>query len=195
MNRNLAALMACCGAMVGCGSVKTLMPEMPPDAAIDAPDAMQPAKTKYDVAYINDITIIPAITSINSLVLVVNKGTAPLKLSTVDVVTYSDDSADIGWAFSKSGATTTMLMPSQAAGQLTPDAQGKLVDSGLVREPVVDNMLNFSMAFSTTPPTGVILHAQVVLRIETTDIVLPFTIKIVSSGFLALNAASRLSSQ
>jgi hypothetical protein len=164
----------------------------PKDAGIDVAPA---SPTKYDIAYINDITINPNISSIFSFLIVVNEGTAPLKLETTSVVTYSDDNAGIDWQLTRSGATTAMLQPGHAAGMLNPDAVAKLVDSGLAPEPIDDNNLDFTMAFATPPTAGVTLRAQAVLRIETADIVLPFTISIVASGSPKYNAASRITSQ
>jgi hypothetical protein len=169
-----------------------LIDAAPIDALIDAAPA---PVTKYDIAYITDITLNPNISSIFSFLLIVNKGTAPLKLETTTVVTYSDDSAGIDWTLTNNGVTTTMLRPDHAAGMLSPDVAAKLVDSGLVPEPIDDNTLNFTMAFTTPPPSGVTLRAQAVLRVETADIVLPFTINIVASGAPKYNVASRISSQ
>jgi hypothetical protein len=186
--------------VAGCGNVKTLAPDaaMPSgdDAGSDAAlDAMPVGVAKYDIAYIDDITMGSNITSIFSFILVVNKGTVPLKLETTSVVTYSDDSASIDWQLTKNGATSTLLKPDHAAGSLAPDASAKLVDSGLVPEPIDDNMLNFTMAFPNMPPSGVTLKAQAVLRIETADVVLPFTINLVASGIPKYNVAARVSSQ
>jgi hypothetical protein len=56
-------------------------------------------------------------------------------------------------------------------------------------------MLNFMMNFPVAPPSGITLHAQAVVQIDTANIVLPFTIKIVSSGAPSFNGAARVRSQ
>lgn len=189
---------AACAA--GCGNVKSEQPDAGAPRGVDdaAPDAAHDGgasgPARFDVAYINDFTINPNIESLFSFALVINKGTAPLKLQTTTVVTFSDDSAAIDWSLTKTGASTATLRPGSAAGMLNPDASAALVDTGLVPEPVEDNTLNFTMDFAEPPPAGVTLKAQAVLKIETTDLVLPFTITIVASGAPKYNAASRLSS-
>ncbi|HMG56530.1 MAG TPA: hypothetical protein VK601_23685 [Kofleriaceae bacterium] len=187
--------------VMGCGSVKAMEPSVPPpDAASDGPadastDSAPVAVIKYDVAYINDLTLTTSISNVHGILLVVNKGTAPLKLSTAAVVTYSNDFPGITWEFSKNGATTTMLVPGHAAGAIGPDVTAKLVDSGLVPEPIDDNTLDFTMTFPMEPPSGLTLHAQAVLQIESANIVLPFTLEIVGSGSPSLNATSRVTSK
>jgi hypothetical protein len=183
--------------LIGCGDVKSTSPDArdPVDGAGPGPDSAAASGAKYDIAYISDLTINPNISSLFSFLLVINKGTAPLKLNTATVVAYSDDSAAIDWQLTKNAATTTLLTPDHAAGTLVPDATAKLVDSGLVPEPIEDTKLDFMMTFPTAPASGVTLHAQAVLRIETANIVLPFTINIVASGAPKYNAAARISSQ
>jgi hypothetical protein len=186
--RYVAALALCAAGVIvaGCGSVKMSSGDG------DNEDA---TATKYDIAYVDDFTIDPNISSLFSFLLVVNEGEKPLSLQTATVVTYSDDSAGIDWQLTEDATTTIVLKPGHAAGLLSPGTASKLVESGLVPEPIDDNQLDFTMSFPTPPTAGVALHAQAVLRIETTDIVLPFTINIVPSGGPTYNATRRISAQ
>lgn len=45
------------------------------------------------------------------------------------------------------------------------------------------------------PPAGASLHGQVVLEIQNSAAILPFTVSIVADGDLLLNSAERISSQ
>lgn len=209
--RCVQVLVLATSGVAGCGSVRSPDPggpaidasvevdapgSLPVDAAGNPPiDSPSAATVKYDIGYINDITLTPNISSVRSILAIVNKGTAALKLSTVTVVTYGHDFPGIDWRFSNTGVTTTALSPGQAAGLLNADAATKLVGSGLVPETIVDNTLDFTMTFPTAPPAGVTLHAQAVLQIESANIVLPFTIKVVASGAPVFNTAGRISSQ
>jgi hypothetical protein len=187
--------------VIGCGSVKANAPDAqtqtPPDAMLidAATDSEMAGTVKYDVGYVNDITLTPNIYTVHSFTLVANRGTAPLKLSTTSIVTTSSDVSGVDWQFTKSGSSTVSLTPGRSAGALNSDAMAKLVTSGLVPEPSEDTALDFTMTFGTAPASGLTLHAQAVLRVDTANIVLPFTITVVAGGTPSLNSATRKSSQ
>lgn len=122
---------------------------------------------KYDVGYVNEITLSPSTDSISAFTLVVNKGAAPLKLATASVVTFSDDNPSFTWAFVKVGNSTAVLNSDRSAGLLSPLATTQIVTNGLVPERIDDQLLNFEMNISPAPTAGLNLHTQAVVRIDT----------------------------
>jgi hypothetical protein len=176
------------------------------DAVVDgaAVDSSVPI-ARYDIAYINDITIDPGVSGMFAFLLVVNTGTAPLNLSTALVVSFSDDANNVDWTFTKPGDSTLILKPGHAAGCLSPTAMEDLVTGGIVTEPIDGDCpdifqglgLNFAMNFSTNPLPLVTFHAQAMLRIDGVDIVLPFTVHVDDSNnaTLVFNSTKRISTQ
>lgn len=161
------------------------------DAAIDAPPPVD-----YDIGYVNEITFSNGTISIGSFVVVVNRSTVPLALAMTDVVTFSDDNAAVNWTFSKQGASTTLLPPGQAAGELSPLAVQRIIDSGLVPEPrVMSSNFSFGMQFSNVPPnTTFNLNGQATISIQGERITLPFTIHFIPGSNTLFNNASRIRS-
>src|SRR4051812_42398501 len=83
--------------LIGCGSVTSSKPDTGRDAAIDAipdagPDATDATSALYDIAYIYEFTINPDTTGVSAFLLVINRGTAPLALSTARVAFVNVDS-------------------------------------------------------------------------------------------------------
>lgn len=190
--------------LVGCDPVKDNRPLDAPtgpdvDAAIDATaDAMVDAPSApvadYDIGYVNELTFSNNISSIGSFIVVVNRGTAALDLAMTDVPQFSDDNATVVWTFAKAGASATVLPPGQSAGELSPLATTKIIDSGLVSEPrVMSSGFNFSMQFSSVPATTTFnLNGQATISVQGKRITLPFTIHFVPGAGTAFNNASRI---
>jgi hypothetical protein len=193
--------------LIGCGSVadkpaidgstnpmidagNTIDSPPPIDAAIDAD-----LSVKYDVGYINDITVTVNNSDLQGFAVVVNKGLTPLSIQTLSVESYLDDNPGIDWGFSISqAAQVTSLPPGHAAGGLSIAAKSKLVTPGVVPEPIDDSFLLFDMTFPLNPPT-VTFNASAVLKIDGKKVTLPFVIHIVGSGNITLNDGKRVSSQ
>jgi hypothetical protein len=187
----------------GCGKVQQSVADAAPaPALLDAaamvldvmPDTPTP-ETRFDVGYVNDFTVPADTDSVFGFALVVNTGAAPLDLGTATVVTVTDDNDAVDWTFTKKAGSTTMLVPNHAAGLLTLAAHDKVVTGGVVSEPIDDQLLDFSMGFASPPTAGTSLHGQVVLEIQHSVAILPFTVSVVASGDLLLNVARRVSSQ
>lgn len=191
-------------ALVGCDPVKDNRPlDAPtaPDADVDAapdaaPDAPPAPVADYDIGYVNEMTFNSNTTAIgiSSFVVVVNRGMAPLVLAMTDVPQFSDDNATVGWTFAKAGTSMTMLPAGQSAGELSPLATTRIIDSGLVSETrVMGTGFNFSMQFSAIPSgTTFNLNGQATISIEGKRITLPFTIHFVPGASTAFNNASRI---
>jgi len=160
-------------------------------------DNPTPTITRFDVGYINDIVIVPLnTTSIHTMVLVVNKGTAPLHLETASVLTFSDDNTSFGWMFEKRTPSTAALDPDRAGGALSPNTRAVIVDMGYVTERIDDINLDFQMDFTGNPPSGAVDNAQAVIRIDGVDAVLKFRITTVASGNSPVyNSGKRVTSQ
>jgi hypothetical protein len=206
----------CVSGLAGCGSVRSTNADGPPpddasisrddaiatdaavDAAVDTAIDTPVATTRFDIGYINDLVIVPLdTTQLRGLLLVVNKGTVPLDLSTASVLAFSDDADGIDWQFSKRANSTFLLDPGRAAGSLGVSARPLIVDQGVVTERIDDNALDFQMDFLGTPASGVIANAQAIVRIDGVEAVLTFKITTVSSAPAPFqyNTARRVSSQ
>ena len=188
-------------ALAGCDPVKDNRPDAPgppgEDAAVepvDAPVDAPPPPPDYDIAYVNEFTFSNNISSISSFIVVVNRGTAPLALAMTDVPMFSDDNATVVWTFAEAGASTTLLPPGQSAGELSPLATQRIIDTGLVPEPRVSpSGFNFGMQFSNVP-AGVTfnLNGQATISVAGKRITLPFTIHFMPTASTAFNNASRI---
>lgn len=141
------------------------------------PDAVVPT-VGYDIAYINELTLNGSSGSIElaGFMVVVNTGAEPIDLSTTEVLSFSDDSALVGFSLSHDATSTTVLQSGEAAGELSSLAFQRIVSSGLATEPRVDTVYGFDMSFTNIPANKLDLEAQAVLRIEGKTISLPFTI-------------------
>lgn len=192
-------------ALVGCDPVKdNRSPDAPTapdavdavDAAVDAMVDAPPAPVvDYDIGYVNEFTFNSNSTAIgiSSFIVVVNRGMAPLALAMTDVPQFSDDNATVGWTFARSGTSMTMLPAGQSAGELSPLATTRIIDSGLVSEPrVMGTGFNFSMQFSSIPANTFNLNGQATISIEGKRITLPFTVHFVPGASTAFNNASRI---
>ena len=216
-------VIACALGWTGCGDVKLIKvdsgpgdaqdpvdafvavdadPDAPADASSDAPPSPidapidgPPPVIGYDVAYVDEITFSATTMAINNFVAIVARGSQPLRLSTVAVVSVSDDRNDIEWTFERKTMSTVTLNPSRAAGALSNLARESLVNSGIVTEPFDDQILSFGMAFPTQPPLGTTLKAQAVIQIEALSVTLPFTIRISDGASNVFNHARRIPAQ
>lgn len=189
-------LVSCCS-LVACGSVKEaeqdagVTPDARPDAAVDA----APVATRFDVGYVDSITVTPSTTEVSSVIAVVNTSTGPLDLSTAKVIAFVDDNSNARMTFAKDTGSTLKLAPGRAAGRLSPLAKSKVLVDGLVEEPLDDQTLNFSITFDTTPIVGQIIAAQAIIGIGTATAVLPFVLTTDDGIDIQLTHANRLSSQ
>jgi alcohol dehydrogenase YqhD (iron-dependent ADH family) len=183
------------GALSGCGSIERGDadasldgPAAIPDAAIDAPKQ----GVKYDVGYIDTLTVTPNITSVFGFVAVVNMGTAPLALSTAQVVAFLDDNANLTWTFEKDTPSMALLSPGRAGGFLSLTAKSKVLANGVVTEAMDDQVLSFAMNFANPMVAGTVVHAQAVLSIEGVNVTLPFTITGATGTEPTLTSAKRV---
>lgn len=183
------------GALASCGSVERSDvdasldgPAANPDAGIDAPRQ----GVRYDVGYIDTLTVTPNITSVFGFLAVVNMGTAPLKLATAQVVTYLDDNANLAWSFEKDTPSTAMLEPGRAGGFLSLTAKTKVLANDVVTEAMDDQVLSFAMSFATPMVAGTVVRAQAVLSIEGVNVTLPFTITGANGTEATLTSAKRV---
>lgn len=185
--------------LIGCGSVSNPVHDAGRDSALpvdaSAPVDMGASAISYDVAYISKVTLTPNIRTVEQFVALVNRGTAPLPLSSVVVKNVSDDNSSVDWEFKLKVASPVMLKTGRAAGHLSPLAQDVLVSSGTVSEPFDDQLLDFEMQFPTAPPAGLVLRGQVVIDINGADATLVYTIQVAEAGDIVFENAKRTGSQ
>jgi hypothetical protein len=168
-------------------------PHQEPDAEIDAGiDAG--VGLKFDVAYVDEIHVSSDITTFKGLILVINKGPGAISLDAITIVSFVDDTPLADWVFAKDLKASVKLPPEQAAGDLTPASAARIVDSGLVREPIGDRSLDFEMSFVFPPPPGIKFHGRAVLQLDSERVTLPFQFFITRSGKVETISAARLSS-
>lgn len=211
-----APWVACAVGSIGCGSVQEM--EEGSDAPMDAStgttadaapipgtdaaeemladaapaDAPPSGLIEYDVAYINNFTLTPDIATLGSFVAIVNMGDAPLDLSTVSIVMFTDDDVDVEWSFAQSATSTAMLSPGRAAGRLSVRAADLLADVSLT-EPRDDQILNFAMNLSTPASAGSSFLAEAVISVEGVQVALPISIAIgPTGGDVTLNGGQRV---
>jgi hypothetical protein len=195
--KSISAWLVSCGFLVACGAVKEaeqdagVTPDATADAAIDAATVV----SRFDVGYVDSITVTPSITQVSSVIAVVNTSTGPLDLSTAKVIAFVDDSSNARMTFELAAGSTLKLAPGRAAGRLSPLAKSKVLVDGLIEEPLDDQMLNFSITFDTTPIVGQIVSAQAILGIGNATIVLPFVFTTDNGVDIQLTHANRLSSR
>jgi cysteine-rich repeat protein len=152
---------------------------------------------RYDVAYIDQMTISAGSFSIGFFVAVVNTGLAPLSLASVTIDAVNDDSAATVWSFAPIGTPPAIsLQPGKAGGAVGGGAE-TLINGILVTEPYQDMTLNFVMNGSMIPQVVFDLHATATLHIDGVALPLPFVIHFIpptGSGSIHLDHASRLRS-
>jgi hypothetical protein len=186
--------------LVGCDPVVDNRPpvvDAPGDAGGDAPvdaPADAPPPIDYDIAYVNEFTFTNNIAAISSFLVVVNRSTVDLNLAMTDVVMFSDDNAAVSWTFAELGTSPALIPPGRAAGELSPLATQRIIDSGLVPEPrVAGANFNFSMQFANVPAnTTFNLNGQATIAIQDERLTLPFTIHFVPGSNTVFNNASRI---
>jgi hypothetical protein len=159
------------------------------DAGIDAS-----AGPAFDVAYVDEIHVSSDIASFRGLILVINKGPGAISLDAITIVSFVDDTPLAEWVFTKRLDASIKLPPDQAAGDLTPASAAKIVDSGLVREPIGDRTLDFEFSFVFPPPPGIKFRGRAVLQIEDQRVILPFQFFITRDGAVETISAARVSS-
>jgi hypothetical protein len=169
------------------------MPDASVDAPVDAPiDA--PPRHKYDVGYINEITLAPNNRVLLGFILVANIDSMPLQATDATVVSFADSSPVVEWEFIKDQDAVMPIAPSRSAGLLSPAATEKIVTSGLVTEPNDDMFMSFAMSFVQTPPAGITFDAQAVLRIAGENVTLQFKIHTMNTTMITFHSARRVSS-
>jgi hypothetical protein len=168
------------------------MPDAMPDASVDAP--VDAPRRKYEVGYINELTLAPNNRVLLGFVIVVNMDSTPLRAIDASVVSFADNSPVVEWEFLKDQDAVMPIAPGRAAGLLSPAATDKIVTSGLVTEQNDDMFLDFAMSFVTPPPVGITFNAQAVLRIDGENVTLPFTIHTMDTPTITFQSARRVSS-
>jgi hypothetical protein len=166
-------------AAVGCGSVSSPPSMIDAATAIDAapnvdaaPDA---APRIYDVAY-GSTWEFNVNQAVPGWITLINTGTAALDLSTLRVVSVSDEHPTMNLTASVN-AVTTRLGVGQVGGHLTPVSRRVTVEAGLVTEPTVDtsadyvtfDLLNFSDSNDVT------FNGTITLEIAGRRVELPMT--------------------
>jgi hypothetical protein len=159
------------------------------DGPVDADDGI-----RYDVAYINEIHMPSDIGSVQGVVLIINRSAVPISLATLSVVSFVDNTPGADWIFAEDGKASVKLQPGRAAGALNPLSTAQIVDSGLAREPIDDQTLNFTMSFAFQPAPGLKFRARAVLELEHKQVTLPFEFFITRTGPVEQITAARLSS-
>jgi hypothetical protein len=172
---------------VGCDGKMTAREGV--DAASDAPVIAGPLA--YDVAYISEFTFGSDV-GIGGFLVVVNMGTEPIEIADIQILKFSDDSAQIGWEFEAIDHRPNLLPPHEAAGDLSPDAKTELVTGGIVTEPLAYHNLSFGMMFTGVPTTDVTVHATTTLEIKNRRIDVPFTVHFSPGVKTEFNATSRI---
>jgi len=165
-------------------------PSDPP--VIDGP----PAAPKFDVGYVNAFTIAWnfAGTGFIGFLAVANTSTRLLNLNKITITSVTDDDDTITSQLALYSASDTPLEPGKAAGLLASQAFVRIVESGLMTEPLDDEMLNFSLSFPNYSMAFLdkTVHAQATIQIDDGEIVLPFTVHFVASPVALTDGAARL---
>jgi hypothetical protein len=160
-------------ALAACGDGSPAQLTDPPSPAV-----------RFDIAYVSELTLDPNATELHSILgfmVVVNTGTAPLDLSSAQVVSVSDDSDLVDWSITRFAASTAIVPPGHAAGCLSPVAVDRILASGVVTEPGggcsdYDQGLDFEMHFSNMAPPGTTYHGLATIQVGGAQLALPFTI-------------------
>lgn len=165
---------------IGCGSVSSppggMIDAATPIDAVPSVDAAPDAAPRiYDVAYGStwEFNVNQAMTG---WITIINTGTAALDLSTLKVVSVSDEHPTMNLTASVN-AVTTRLAVGQVGGHLTPVSRRVTVDAGLVTEPTVDtsadyvtfDLLNFNDSNDVT------FNGKITLEIAQRSVELPMT--------------------
>jgi hypothetical protein len=171
-------------------------------APIDGPpiDGPPVVATRFDVAYINEYTLRwnNAGAGLLGFMAVANTGSTTLDLSRVSVVRVLDNNIEIDSRVTLFSSSTAMLAPGQAAGELGPGVFQLFDNANLLPEPITDDTLLFAMSFPNQN-IGFVnkpFEAEATIRIEDTEIVLPFTVHFVASdGMPSIQSVARLRSR
>jgi len=151
-----------------------------PDAAPDAPSA--PAKA-FDVAYVDRWRLTGVVGQVPfealGVNLFVNTGTEPLDLTTLSIVSYSDDNSQAGFSAGiYAEIENNALQPGEASGELVARSRELIVDGGLVTEPRVDTMKSYLELHGGNMPQGdYLINATIKVRIEEQELDLPVVLE------------------
>lgn len=164
------AVCQCFGVLMIAGCGEGLPVEVPPeDAAVDA--ASSPPR--FEIIWISDLSVTSAAPEAFDLGVIVNRGDAPLDLSDARIVMNTDNDARIDFELLVQGSATP-LPPGKAAGRLNPASRAKIVDSGLLDAPLVDDEYSFGVVLKNTPPGVNVVIASAVLEIGGVSVQMPF---------------------
>jgi hypothetical protein len=185
-----------------CGKVASTTNDAALDAMVDAPmidamvDAMidAPPPHKFEIGYINELTLAPNNRVLLGFLLLVNVSTVPLNAADLTIVSFGDNSPAVEWEFFKDQDASMRVAPGRAAGLISPVARDKIVTPGIVTEQNDDTFFSLGMSFVTPPPADVTFNAQVVLRIDGETITLPFTIHTLNTNMVTFHSAARVAS-
>lgn len=184
----------------GCGKVDSAPADAPVidasvgrDAAIDAAPA---ARHKFDVGYINELTLAPTNRVLFGFLLVANVSTDPLPITDLRVKSFADDSPIVEWELTLDQGSTMPIAVGHSAGLISPGASDQIIKPGLVPEPDDDTFLSLTMSFVHEPPPNVTFHAEAELEIAGETASMPFTIHVGDSGTstVLLQSARRVDS-
>jgi hypothetical protein len=190
----------------GCGKVASAPDRdaaVPPiDATTDATrpgagsDAPPVAAHKFEVGYIDELTLAPTNRVLFGFILIANVGNASLPITDLRVKSFADDSPAVEWELKLDQGSDMPIAAGHAAGLISPGASDKIVKTGLVSEPDDDTFLSLEMSFVTEPPANMMFHAEAEIQIAGEVARLPFTIHIGDAGTttVSLQRASRVSS-
>ncbi|MBC7976813.1 MAG: hypothetical protein H7138_17700 [Myxococcales bacterium] len=209
--------------LVGCGSVNSpAVPDGPPMAdgqvppidggVIDGPsiDSMPtdgppidmqviPAAPKFDFGFIDEFTIAWnfAGNGFSGFAAVANTSNKPLNLNKLTIVSVTDDDPMVTSVFALERASETPLAPANAAGQLAGQAIVRIIESGLMTEPLVDESLLFNLYFPNFNDTFInrVVHIKAKIQIDDGEIELPMTVRFVASQVTLVDHAARLSAR
>jgi hypothetical protein len=170
------------------------------DAGPDSPDSDVPPPVTFDIAYINEYTIRwnSAGAGLLGFLAIANTGTAPLDLNRVTVVRTTDNDPEIISQVAVERPSVTLLAPGQAAGDLGPGVRELFDTASVLPEPNTDDTLLFSMRFPNQDIgfVGRPLQVEATIRIEDTEIVLPFTVHFVpADGTSSVESVARVRSR
>ncbi len=144
------------------------------DAGIDAPGL--PA---YDIAYPSEWRMSVAGPA-TGFVVIVNTGTAPLSLSTFQVVSLSDDHPTAVVRVTSPGSFGETIQPDTAAGFLSGLAEQLLIGAGLVPEPWTVRSSDFLSLELLNAPAGTYdVGVNLAIELDGRPAALPMTIHVV----------------
>ena len=161
------------------------------DSAVASPDAA-PA-VHFDIAYINEVTLSSNGFGIAGFVELIDTGTNSIDLSQITVAAVSDDSNTVAITFVKMGGSGT-LGPGDAASDLSPLAETKIVTDGVATEPITNSTLDFDMDGTNVASGTYNVNVQVMLNVDGVIMTLPITIHFAPNASTSFDNASRIHS-